>query len=122
MHFAKKINLKRYFLITSFTTAGCLYFAQNSNEVIGIIIVSIFAAISQFGLTEAVCLMTKTDATISDAKKKKKLTILMILKLVFLFGGIGLGVLFMGKRVIIPLLNYILQIAALGVSLREVEL
>ena len=45
----------------------------------------------------------------------------MLLKLVFLFGGIGLGVLFMGKRVIIPLLNYIIQIAALGVSLRESE-
>ena len=34
----------------------------------------------------------------------------------FFFGGISLGVHFMGNKVIIPLLNYVIQIFLLGVS------
>jgi hypothetical protein len=94
-------------------------FSRSKSEVIGILVVMAFAAISQLALTEAVCLLTDTKSLISEKKKKKKLIIFMILKLVFLFVGLGFGVHFMGKRVIIPVLNYILQIAALGVSLRS---
>ncbi len=41
---------------------------------------------------------------------------LFVGKLVFLFAGLALGIHLMGKRVIIPLLNYVLQIFVLTYS------
>lgn len=121
MLFVTKINLKKYILLTLLSTAVCLFFTQSKNEIFGILIVMFFAAVSQLALTEAVCLLTDPAAELSEKKKKKKLILFLLLKLVFLFVGLGFGVHFMGKRVIIPLLNYVLQIAALGASLRNLD-
>jgi hypothetical protein len=121
MLFVKKINLKKYFALTIVSTAFCFYFAENQQEFIGISIAMLFTAISQLALTEAVCLLTDMSSNLTEKQKKKKLIIFMVLKLFFLFLGLALGVHFMGKRVIIPVLNYILQISALGVSLRSID-
>jgi hypothetical protein len=121
MLFAQKINLKKYLILTLLSTVICLYFSKVENDVWGILIVMVFAACSQLALTEAVCLLTNPGTQISEKKKKKKLFLFLMLKLIFLFAGLGFGVHFMGRRVIIPLLNYILQIAALGASLRNLD-
>ncbi|MBT7611497.1 MAG: hypothetical protein HN576_17180 [Bacteriovoracaceae bacterium] len=121
MLFVTKINLKRYLILIILSTATCFYFAENRQEIIGITIAMLFTTISQLALTEAVCLLTDMTSNLSEKQKKKKLIIFMILKLFFLFLGLGLGVHFMGKRVIIPVINYILQISALGVSLRTID-
>jgi hypothetical protein len=121
MLFVKKINLKRYLIIIFLSTFVCFQFIRGGDEVIGLFVAMIFTAISQLALTEAVCLLTDQTLVMSEKKKKTRLVVFIVLKLLFLFLGLGLGVHLMGKRVIIPLINYILQISALGVSLRNIN-
>ena len=53
--------------------------------------------------------------------KKFRVVTLFLLKLLIIFGALSLGVHLMGKRVIIPLLNYVVLIFILGPSLKDAE-
>lgn len=50
---------------------------------------------------------------------KGRFSFLVICHALFLFGSIGLGVLFIKKRIILAVLNYVMQIFVLGVGLRK---
>ena len=53
--------------------------------------------------------------------KKMRVFLLFVLKLLILFGALSLGIHLMGKRVLIPLLNYVVLIFVLGLSLKDAE-
>ena len=77
---------------------------------------SVAAMINQLMLCAAVDLITLP--TQSDSKSSKMLY-LILGKLAILFCSLGLGVHFIGDRIIISVFNYIAQIAALGFSLKR---
>ncbi len=56
---------------------------------------------------------------LTSASKKLKVFTIFLLKLAILFGALSLGIHLMGKRVIIPLLNYVVIIFVLGASLKS---
>ncbi|MCO4793102.1 MAG: hypothetical protein KC493_05300 [Bacteriovoracaceae bacterium] len=115
MRIKTKINFKKYFGFTLLTTAFCCFFARDIQDIYGIITVYIAAVLNQFMLIELVLSLTESE---EEMTKKRKWTLLgmAVGKMALLFGGISLGVHFMGNRVIIPLLNYVIQIFLLGVS------
>jgi hypothetical protein len=88
-----------------------MVFAQGAKEVIAIFIIYLATAINQFLLVEGVLELFERKAL------KKKVIALFLLKMAILAAALYLGVHLMGKRVIIPLLNYIVLIFVLGVSL-----
>ena len=60
-------------------------------------------------------LMGKNNETISSFGMFK----LMLLHLIILIMGLGIGVHFMGNKIIIALINYVIQIFILGFSIRR---
>lgn len=63
----------------------------------------------------------KNDLSRTYRVNKTKVALLFVLKLLILFGALSLGIHLMGKRVLIPLLNYVVLIFVLGLSLKDVE-
>ncbi|TDJ05273.1 MAG: hypothetical protein E2O68_06745 [Deltaproteobacteria bacterium] len=124
MKFAKKINLKKYLLSSVLTTGIALAFAQNSTEIIAILVIYLATILNQFILVEVIMEMVserKNDLSRTYRVNKTKVALLFVLKLLILFGALSLGIHLMGKRVLIPLLNYVVLIFILGLSLKDVE-
>jgi len=122
--FAKKINLKKYLLSSVLTTGIALAFAQNSTEIIAILVIYLATILNQFILVEVIMEMVserKNDLSRTYRVNKTKVALLFVLKLLILFGALSLGIHLMGKRVLIPLLNYVVLIFILGLSLKDVE-
>lgn len=116
-----KINFKKYFGLTALTTLFCFLFLNNIEEVYGVLSVYLATIINHFMLAEAVFNLTEPNKVFT--KKEKFVLFTMLLgKIVILFLGLSLGVHFMGNRVIIPLLNYVVQIFLLGVSFEATHL
>lgn len=93
--------------------------AQSYLDVAGILTVYLAACINQFILVKFVRDVF-ADSTDEQRKKTDKLDIvgLFIFKIFILVAGISLGVLFMGDRVIIPVINYVIQMFILVYSLK----
>lgn len=124
MKFIKKINLKRYLLCSALTTAIALAFAQNRTEILTILVIYVATILNQFLLVEVIMEMVaerRSDPSRAYRVKKLKVALLFILKLLILFGALSLGIHLMGKRVLIPLLNYVVLIFVLGLSLKDAE-
>ena len=80
--------------------------------------------INQFLLVEVISEIVAEKTSNPDVKyrvRKFRLIFLFLLKLIIIFGALSLGVHLMGKRVIIPLLNYVVLIFVLGLSLKDAE-
>ena len=107
-----KINLKCYLLLSGVSTGICLLFAAHSWEYLGIIIVYGTTLLNQWMLVEGI----KISFHRAKRWKKKKIFLLYGGKLIVLFVGLALGVHFMGKRVVIPLANYLAHIFILFIS------
>ncbi len=121
MFFKKKINLNKYILLNLISLSFCLFIAKDNVEILGMTIAALFTVISQIMLVEAICEATDPSMEKDFKKKRKKLVYLLVFKLFFLVAGLAFGVLFMKKRVIIPLLNYVVQIGALALSLQSLD-
>jgi len=122
--FIKKINLKKYLLGSVLTTGIALAFAQNTTEIITILVIYLATVLNQFLLVEVIMeLVAERTADLSRKYrvKKMKVFLLFVLKLLILFGALSLGIHFMGKRVLIPLLNYVVLIFVLGLTLKDAE-
>lgn len=115
-----RINFKRYFLLTGLSTALILIFSQNLNEVIGTLVVYVAACVNQFMLVRFVRgFFTPAIAGQRQNIDKGEVLSLFIVKIFVLVIGLTLGVLFMGNRVIFPVINYVFQMFALVYSLRD---
>ena len=117
MRSIRKINLKKYFLLTSLTTVLCMFFLQGIQARIGIVCVYIGTIINHIMLLEAVFLVV--DLGNKKEVDKIQLLTMFIGKFVVLFGALYLGWHFMGDRVFIPLLNYVVHIFFLTLSSKK---
>lgn len=112
MKITDRVNFQKYLLLSLVTTLITLLFTRGAMEVVAVLIIYLATILNQLLLVEGVLELT-------GASKKTKVFLIFIIKLPLLFGALALGVHFMGKRVIIPLLNYIVIIFVLGYSLRN---
>jgi len=112
MNLTGRINLVRYFLLSIPTTLVALAFARSVNEVLAILVIYLATILNQLLLVEGVFELV-------GASNKVKVVLLFLTKMAILFGALAFGVHLMGKRVIIPLLNYVVIIFVLGISLKN---
>ncbi len=113
------INFKRYFLLTGIsTTILIILVARSLPDLAGIISVYIAACINQIMLARfARLFFSPAVATQRSNIDKGEVVSTFIVKGIILAAGITLGVLFMGNRVIFPIINYVFQMFALYYSL-----
>ncbi len=124
MRIIKKINFKRYFLWSIVPTSICLALSQNITEIVVILTIYIATVINQFFLVEVISEMISEKTSNPQIKyrvRKLRVVTLFLFKLLIIFAALSLGVHLMGKRVIIPLLNYVVLIFILGLSLKDAE-
>ena len=112
MNLTGRINFKKYLLFSLFTTLITLTFARGVNDVAAILIIYFATVLNQLLLVEGVFELT-------GASSKSKVVLIFLIKMAILFGALTLGVHLMGKKVIIPLINYVVIIFVLGTSLRD---
>ncbi len=96
------------------------FFSRNNDELKVMLTVFVAACLNQWMLVRVVEKMTNSAAGKGEANKTN-LVLLFIGKSIVLILALTLGVQIMGKRIIIPLLIYVLQIAVLYLSLNKVE-
>lgn len=116
-----KINLKLYLGLSAVSTGAACLLAQNFIEVLAIIIIAMAAVINQSVLVELVLEMFSTAAQggLSGGPRVDKGRVLMLtlVKMGVILGAISFGVLFMGNRIIIPVINYVIMIFILAASM-----
>jgi hypothetical protein len=118
MEIKKRIDIGKYFGLSSIHI-GLTYFGINNWDEYKIILLVFFATVlNQWMLIESV------DDLVSGAAGKNQsdssFSVVMFLgKTLILLAALSFGVHIMGKRIIIPLLNYIVQIFILYFSFRR---
>lgn len=114
----KKINFKKY-LILSFIHIGPTYFIVNNlSEYKIILLVFVATVLNQWMLVESVESMVQ--GALSGGDQDTANTVLLFLgKTILLLAALSFGVHIMGKRIIIPVLNYIIQIFILYFSFKR---
>lgn len=120
MPLRKRINLKIFIPTSLITTCALLLFSNSSTETF--VILGVYAAtlLNLFLLLSVIQKIVEIGtATEPVDYSKMKLALIFILKMAVIFLALTIGVHFTGKRIIIPLLNYVIQIFVLGVSLKR---
>ncbi|HLE11950.1 MAG: hypothetical protein A2504_06430 [Bdellovibrionales bacterium RIFOXYD12_FULL_39_22] len=119
MQLKAKINYPKYFILSAPSTAIAMSLAKNSVELAVIMGIYLITIINQLMLVRG----TENYLSKISGGPKGNLGILLLIigKMAVLLFGISLGVHFMGKRVIIPLLNYVILIIVLAYSVKKVE-
>jgi hypothetical protein len=116
-----KINLRLYLSLSALSTFGACLFAQNFIEVLVILIIAGATIINQTVLVELVSEMFHSAAQggLGGGPKvdKGRILVLSIVKIGVMLGAISFGVLFMGNRIIIPVINYVIMIFILAASM-----
>jgi hypothetical protein len=117
-----KINLKRYIGLSLASTLIACLFTQNFIEAIVVFIIYGATLINQMVLVELVTEMMQNAArgglrSDGPAVDKSRVLMLTIVKIGVMLGAISFGVLFMGNRIIIPVLNYVIMIFILAASM-----
>ncbi len=112
-----KIKINKYILLTFLTTVLCVVLERNTQSTIGISIVYLATMINHYLLV----LMTQKvmASNKSSNSYNYKLILIIISKFMILIGALYLAVHFMGNRVIIPVINYVVQIFILGFCLKK---
>lgn len=114
MHIRERINLKKYFGYSAITTGICFVFVRNIEDVYGILIVYLATITNQLMLVEGIGGLIAVNN--GKTSSKQRIVLLFIGKIFLLFAGLSLSVHFMGKKVIIPLINYVVMIFILTLS------
>ncbi len=116
LEITKKINFNKFFTISIIPTVLCFALAKSFSEIIAITVVYIATVIYLFMFAEAIYQLTGMYKEGERNAPKGKVAILFVGKLVILISALIFGVQIMGSRIIIPVINYIIQIFVLGVS------
>lgn len=114
----RRIDLKRYFLFSGVSVGICFLLAVHHREYVGIVIAYGATLLNQWMLMEGLKELFYSQDSIVK-RRRKKFFILYGGKLLILFVGLAFGVHFMGKRVIIPLANYLAHIFILFASFKR---
>ncbi len=120
MELLKKIDHKLFWPLSLISTLVFCLFARGRTEVFSVIFVYIATLLSLFMLMAILHgLIMDPEVKATGKIKKSRLFTYMFFHVLFLFGSIGIGVHFMGNRIIIAVINYVVQIFVLGVGLRK---
>jgi len=120
MELIKRIDHKLFWPVSLITTLIFCLFGRNRTEILSIIFVYLATLIALFMLMAILHgLIMDPEVKATGKVKKSRLFSYMFLHVIFLFGSIGIGVHFMGNRIIIAVLNYVVQIFVLGIGLRK---
>lgn len=120
MHLRKRINPKLFIPLSALCLAVTLGFTNSSIEIYTVIAIYVATLINQGMLLYVIDLIIAVGKDdIKAPASKLTMFIFFIVKIFIIFAALSMGVHFMGKRIIIPLLNYVFHIFVLGVSLRR---
>ena len=108
-----ELNLKRYLLYSLPTTIVCFALCQSFTDALGVLVVYLGTILNQVMLVASLRELLTPFVDSEGQKSNKKIILLFVGKLVILFGSLSLGVHLMGKKVIIPLINYVVLIFVL---------
>ncbi|MFA6237219.1 MAG: hypothetical protein WC635_07825 [Bacteriovorax sp.] len=110
-----KIDLKKYALYSLVLLLLAYLSAKTAEEFLVIVIVFVAACINHWMLVYATRRMSESAAGVSQ-KGRLLVPIMIIGKLVLVVAALSFGVQIMGKRILIPVLIYVLQIVVLYLS------
>ena len=113
MQLRTELNLKRYILFSLPSTVLCVVLCRTWVEILGVSIVYFGTVLNQIMLVASLREMLLPFVDTDSRRSNKKIVLLFVGKLVILFGSLSLGVHLMGKRVLIPLINYVVLIFVL---------
>ena len=113
MRLRTELNLKRYVLFSLPSTAICVALCRSWIEVLGVFLIYFGTVLNQIMLVASLREMLLPFVDTESQRSNKKIVLLFVGKLVILFGSLSLGVHLMGKRVLIPLINYVVLIFVL---------
>jgi len=120
MELIKKIDQKLFWPLSLIVMLSFCLFARGVTEIVVIFLVYVATLISLFLLMYIMHVVIFDQQALRERRiDKAKLFLYMMLHILFLFGSIGLGVHFMGNRIILAVLNYVAQIFVLGFGLRK---
>ena len=120
MDFLKKINLKLWTPLTLATTLGLSTFLKSPAEYWVMLLVYVATYINLFILMYTLQKLMLSKESIESGRRDHVMIALMFVgKLFIVFGALGIGVHFIGNRIIIPLINYVVQILVLSISIRR---
>ena len=118
MPIAEKINLKKYALLSTVLLAIDYFLARDMAELKVMLTVFLAACLNQWMLVSGVMQITNVASGKEEADKTN-LILLFIGKVIVLLVALIFGVQIMGKRIIIPVLIYVLQIVVLYLSINK---
>jgi len=118
MLIAEKINLKKYALLSTVLLAADYFFARDMAELKVMLTIFLAACLNQWMLVRGVMQITNVASGKEEADKTN-LILLFIGKVIVLLVALIFGVQIMGKRIIIPVLIYVLQIVVLYLSMNK---
>lgn len=114
------INLKKYFLYSLPSTGFCVFFTRSPEEIFAIILALILTFVNQYLLVLGVSeLLNPAYLEDSAQRPTKKIIFFFILKMLILALALYFCAVIMGKRVIIPIINYVILIFVLYFSLEK---
>ena len=113
MRLKTELNLRRYILFSLPSTALCIALCRTWIDVLAVFVVYFGTVLNQIMLVASLREMLLPFIDTESRKSNKKIVLLFVGKLVILFGSLSLGVHLMGKKVLIPLINYVVLIFVL---------
>jgi len=120
MHISEKINLTKYTILSTILLSLAYFLARDMSELKVMLTVFLAACLNQWMLVRGVQKLTQA-ATGKEESDKMALILLFVGKVIVLLVALVLGVQIMGKRIIIPVLIYVLQIVVLYFSMNKPE-
>lgn len=120
MLISEKINLKKYALLSTVLLAIDYFLARDMAELKVMLTIFLAACLNQWMLVRGVQKITDVASGKEEADKSG-LILMFIGKIFVLLVALVFGVQIMGKRIIIPVLIYVLQIVVLYLSMNKPE-
>ena len=118
MQFLEKIDLKLFLPLSLATTIGFGIFCGNTNEALVLVVIYVATLINLALLISLLMKMFELKLSGGEIKPLNIIT-MFILKLIIMFAALTWGIHLIGNRIIIPLINYILQILILTIAMRK---
>lgn len=113
-----KINLKNYFFYSIVLLVLAYLLIQTFSEFVVIFLVFLATCANHWMLIFIVRRLSENAAGVAQ-KNRFMISVMVIGKLILIVAALSFGVQIMGKRIIIPVLIYVLQIAVLYFSFEK---
>lgn len=118
MHISEKVDLRKYTILSLILLIISYFLAKDVAEIKVMATIFLAACLNQWMLVRGVQKITSSAAGKEESDKSGLIT-LFIGKAIVLIVALTFGVQIMGKRIIIPVLIYVLQIAVLYLSMKK---